>query len=109
MNNKQNTLPKMALFTGVVLFAVSVVSPSIAKEPYYFVDDNANTQGLYTNTSCNNEENSCVSFGKYCGTRFYSSSYSLKKGKKLWKNKGYINIRENSGKFKVICKLKKKK
>jgi hypothetical protein len=107
MSRKHNTLRKSSLLVGVVLFAVSVASPSFAKEPYYFVDDNSNTQALYTNASCNGVESSCVGFGDYCGTRFYSSSYSLEQARELWKYKGYINIRQNSGNYEVVCALKK--
>jgi hypothetical protein len=107
MSTKQNTLHKIALFCGAAFLAMSVASPSLAKSPYYFVDDNANKRSLYDKPDCNSVEDSCVGFGDYCNIRFYSSRYALGKGKAQWKYKGYIHIRINSGDYHVICKLEK--
>ena len=79
MKNKQNTARKMALLSGVMLFAASAASPSFAKAPYYFVDDNSNRHSLYTNTNCSGGESDCVSFGDYCGTSYSSSSIPLRR------------------------------
>lgn len=107
MNSKQNTLRKIALLCGAAFLTIASASPGLAKSPYYFVDDNANKRWLYDKPDCNSAEDSCVGFGDYCSIRFYSSRYALGKGKELWKYKGYIYIRQNSGDYHVICSLEK--
>lgn len=107
MAGKQSSLGIAALLAGVVLFATSGASMAGTSAPFYFVDQNGNQQSLYTDTRCNGVRGDCVGFGKYCGTSYYSSSYTLKQAKKDWAYRGYIGIRQNSGKYQVICKLEK--
>ena len=108
MNIEQNTLRKTSLFCAASLLAMSVASPSLAKAPYYFVDNNSNIQSLYDRPNCNGEQKSCVGFGDYCGIKFYSSRNALDKGKVSWKFNGRIDIRRYSGNVPIICKLRKK-
>ena len=107
MTKKRNSLAMTVLLAGAVLGATPMASLAGTSAPFYFVDQNGNEQGLYTDTGCNGVRGDCVGFGEYCGTRFYSSSYTLKQGKKDWAYRGYIGIRQNSGNYPVICKLEK--
>lgn len=107
MTKKQSSLAIVAVLAGVALFTAPGVSIAGTSAPFYFVDQNGNQQSLYTDTRCNGVRGDCVGFGKYCGNSYYSSSYTLKQGKKDWAYRGYIGIRQNSGKYQVICKLEK--
>lgn len=98
---------KLALLVGAMLCVAPNVGMAGTSAPFYFVDQNGNQQGLYTDENCNGLMGGCVGFGHYCGVGFYSSPYSLEQGRKDWAYRGYIGIRQNSGNFEVVCKLEK--
>lgn len=97
----------VALLAGALVCVAPVASLAGTSAPFYFVDQNGNQQALYTDTNCNGVSGSCVGFGNYCGVGFYSSPYTLEQGRKDWAYRGYIGIRQNSGKYEVVCKLEK--
>lgn len=101
-------LKNIMLLSSVVFISASLTNVVNAKSPYYFVDDINNKQSLYTRSNCNREKKNCVGFGTKCGTRLYLSRYSLGQAKDLWRYKGRINIRINSGSYKIVCKMKRK-
>ncbi|MGJ8527252.1 hypothetical protein [Maritalea sp.] len=104
---KQRVVGIVALLAGATLFVAPSTSFAGTSAPFYFVDQNGNEQALYTDEACNGVMGSCVGFGHYCGTGFYSSSYTLEQGRKDWDYRGYIGIRQNSGNYGVVCKLEK--
>lgn len=97
----------ISLFAGAWVCAAPASSLAGTSAPFYFVEQNGNQQGLYTDTRCNGIQGSCVGSGRYCNTNFYSSTYTLDQGKKNWAYRGYIGIRQISRSFGVVCKLEK--
>ncbi|MCZ4273052.1 hypothetical protein [Maritalea porphyrae] len=104
MTFSNRTKRTAAAFVAAVI--VSVGSSGIAQAaPYYFQDQNSNPQALYTNPSCDGETDSCIGFGTKCGVDMYYSKYSQQRALEMWKYKGYIKIRQNSGGHEVVCEL----
>lgn len=98
-------LAKIAtLIMGTLLSSAMAVSIAAAA-PYYFLDTNSNKQKLYTNPSCGGETSSCLGFGVKCGIDLYYSEYSEQMALDMWKYKGYIKIRINSGDQHIVCEM----
>ncbi len=93
-----------AAIAATVLVSVGSIGMTHAA-PYYFQDQNSNPQALYTNPSCDGETDNCTGFGTKCGVDMYYSSYSEQRALEMWKYKGYIKIRQNSGSHPVVCEL----
>jgi len=103
MSRNVSTIQKLFALSGAVLMTVMVATPSMAKSPYYFVDDAGNSKDLYTEATCRGAENPCVGFVHACGTDFYSSRYAQEAGVDTLRYKGKISIRQNSGNYEVVC------
>lgn len=106
MTEKQKTQKMFVFVCGAFLSLVSTASQADTSAPFYFSDHAGNVQGLYTDTRCNGVSG-CKSFGRFCGTDFYSNSYAIDSANKTWQYKGFIGIRQNSGSYPVVCELKK--